>query len=503
MTNAAQDSMVEALEPADASRVARGSRLGLGTLTLYGSGSMVSDTMAFGLSTLLLFYLTIVCGMSGSAAGIALGLTLVVDSCIDPLVGSLSDNSRSRHGRRHPFMLAAAIPTAIAFGLLFSIPANLSGIGLFTYAVAALLAARIGLSFFYVPYYALGAELSDDYRERSTIVASRVLFSVVASIAAAILAYGVYMTAKNGGLLNRGAYPAFAWTCSGIVLLAAAVSTLGTLGTRSRLHQAGPRQGAVLGRLGVEVAEVFKNPSFRILFAAVLILFVALGFAGALTLHANNYFWRLPPSAILIITLSAAGGVFVGVFVAGLMSRVMEKRIVSMIGLIMIGVAQFCPAVMQVAGLIPPNDKVLTLIIAGVLGAIGGSAATIGFQSMMADAADEHEYLFGARREGLYFAGITFSAKASSGIGALIAGVVLDLIHFPHGLDLPGAAHVVISADTIRNLGLSYGPGAAVMTAVSVITLTAYRRGKREHDAVREALAERREATRPATSAAE
>src|SRR6185437_11617958 len=135
MTNTAEDSIVESLEPAPTGHVARGARLSFGALAVYGSGSMVSDTMAFGLNTLLLFYLTIVCGLSGSAAGIALGLTLVVDSCIDPLVGSLSDNSRSRHGRRHPFMLAAAIPTALAFGLLFSIPAGLTGIGLFAYAV--------------------------------------------------------------------------------------------------------------------------------------------------------------------------------------------------------------------------------------------------------------------------------------------------------------------------------------------------------------------------------
>jgi GPH family glycoside/pentoside/hexuronide:cation symporter len=113
---------------------------------------------------------------------------------------------------------------------------------------------------------------------------------------------------------------------------------------------------------------------------------------------------------------------------------------------------------------------------------------------MMADAADEHEHLFGARREGLYFAGITLSAKASSGIGALIAGVVLDLIGFPHGVGGQGLAHAAaIPAHTIRDLGLAYGPGASVLTAFSVLTLLTYRRGKREHDEVREALLRRRE----------
>jgi GPH family glycoside/pentoside/hexuronide:cation symporter len=112
---------------------------------------------------------------------------------------------------------------------------------------------------------------------------------------------------------------------------------------------------------------------------------------------------------------------------------------------------------------------------------------------MMADAADEHENLFGARREGLYFAGISLSAKASSGIGALIAGLVLDLIGFPHGVSVIGAPPQVIPTEAVRNLGLIYGPGASVLTAVCVLTLLRYRRGRADHAQIRDALALRRE----------
>jgi len=132
------------------------------------------------------------------------------------------------------------------------------------------------------------------------------------------------------------------------------------------------------------------------------------------------------------------------------------------------------------------------LMVGGIVGGIGAACSLIGFQSMMADAADEHEHLFGARREGLYFAGISFSAKASSGLGAIIAGIILDVINFPHGLDKPGAAHIVIPMDTIHKLALAHGPGAALITAVSVATLTLYRRGKRDHEEVRAALMAKR-----------
>jgi len=475
-----------------ANHTERSGRLRLGALGAYGSGSMVQDVIQYGLNTLLLFYLTIVCGLSGSLAGVALGIALVVDAFVDPLVGSLSDNSRSRHGRRHPWMAASAIPIVLAFYMLFSIPAGLSGLALFAWTLVAVMAVRIGLSGFTVPYIALGAELSDDYAERSVIVASRVLFSVLAPLIGAFLAFGVFMKGV-GGQTHRDAYPPFALGCGAIVLLAAALSTLGTLRSRGRLHAAPVAKGEPLGRLAAEVVEVFGNPSFRVLFLACLILFVGLGAATSLTLHANTYFWRIPSRAILIITYSYAGGLLSGVFVAGFLGRFLEKRTIALGGISLLGLCQLLPAALKVAGVIPPAAYVPVLMLSHGLAGVGASFSLIGFQSMMADAADEHEHLFGARREGLYFAGISLSAKASSGVGALIAGLVLDIIGFPHGLGPGAAAAQAISAEAIRNLGLLYGPGASMITGLAVVTLLGYRRGRADHARIREALDRRRE----------
>jgi GPH family glycoside/pentoside/hexuronide:cation symporter len=416
-----------------------------------------------------------------------------VDAFVDPLVGSLSDNSRSRHGRRHPWMAASALPIVVAFYMLFSVPPGLTGAGLFAWALVALLAVRIGLSGFTVPYIALGAELSDDYAERSVIVASRVLFTVVATVVGAFLAFGVFMKGV-GGQMHRDAYPPFALSCGAVVLLAAAASTLGTLHARGRLHAAPTAKGQPLGRLLAEVVEVFRNPSFRTLFLACLILFVGLGAAQSLTLHANTYFWRIPSKAILIITLAYTVGLVAGVFIAGFLGKLLEKRTIALGGIGLIGLCQLAPAALKVAGVIPPAAYLPTLMLSHGLAGVGASASLIGFQSMMADAADEHEHLFGARREGLYFAGISFSAKASSGIGALIAGLVLDIIGFPHGLTGVGSVARAIPAEAVRNLGILYGPGASVITGLSVATLLSYRRGRADHAEIREAL-ERRRAT--------
>ncbi|HTX48491.1 MAG TPA: MFS transporter [Caulobacteraceae bacterium] len=478
------------MAPPESNHAARSSKLGLAALGVYGSGALVENITTVAIGGLLLFYLTIVCGLSGSYAGAALGATLVVDSLIDPVVGSISDNSRSPHGRRHPFMIASIIPIVVTFGLLFSVPRGLTGLPLFGYALATLLSLRVAISFFYVPYMALGAELSDDYAERSSIVAGRVLFTVIGGLAAAFLIWGIFLKGPNGRFIGA-AYSPLAWTLGAIVAFGALLSTLGTLRARGRLHAA-PRDSSFgFGQFTGELLEVLRNRSFISLFMPCLILFTALGVAGTLTLHANTFFWKLSSNQILLLSLLAPIGVFGGIFGAAGLARRMEKRSAAMLGLATIGVAQVAPVLLRLSGVISLDAAVPTLAAAMILGGLGGAVATIAFQSMMADAADEHEFLFGARREGLYFAGITLSAKASSGLGAWIGGIALDVIGFPHGVSNP-ALLAKIPAETIRNLGIAYGPGASLFTAVAVLVLMTYKLTKADHARIQADLRARR-----------
>ena len=477
--------------PTGANHVARSSKLGLGPLIVYGSGALVENITSLVVGSLLLFYLSFICGLTGSEAGAALGITLVVDSAIDPIVGSLSDNSRSRHGRRHPMMLASIIPMVLAFGLLFSVPHGLTGLRLFGYALATLLSLRVAISFFYVPYMALGAELTDDYAERSTVVAWRVAFTVIGGLAVAILTWGVFLKGPHGRY-DAAAYSPLAWTFGGIVALGALLSAFGTLRARGRLHAAPEGRSFGLVQFFGEIIEVLRNRSFVSLFLPCLILFTALGVAGTLTLYANTFFWKLTSPQILILGLLLPVGVFGGIFAAGLLARAMDKRSLAMLGLGMIGLAQLGPVILRLTGVIPASAAVPTLGAAVILGAVGGAIATIAFQSMMADATDEHELLFGARREGLYFAGITLSAKASSGLGAWIGGITLDVIGFPHGIAATPALLAKIPAETIRNLGIAYGPGASVFTAVAVAVLLTYKLTKTDHTRIIEELNRRR-----------
>ena len=126
----------------------------------YAIGDVADGIQGAVVNTFLLFYLTSACGMAGSLAGLALAITLVIEAVTTPVFGYLSDRTRTKWGRRHPYMLLAAIPLAFSIGLIFSVPEFASPWATFAYVLVVLIVLRGSFSAFALPYAALGAELS-------------------------------------------------------------------------------------------------------------------------------------------------------------------------------------------------------------------------------------------------------------------------------------------------------------------------------------------------------
>ena len=469
------------------------SRLSVGVQAIYGTGQFVDSVSGTALATFLLFYLTAVCGLSGSLTGASLFVALMVDAFVDPFVGSISDNMQSRWGRRHIFMFASFPLMFIGLGMLFTVPTSLNGIPLFIYVTAMALVLRFGLSAYIVPYIALGAELSDDYLQRSHIIAWRSAFSVPATIVPIVLGYSVFFAGKSG-LFNRAAYVPYGWSCAAILCIFGAIAAFGTLGSINRLHKTTPSTDHPLRRMVREVPEVFRNRSFIILFSTVLLFFVAQGTAGALGLHGAKFFWKLSVANIQLLSVVGALALLIGIHLVAVLGPYVEKKTMTLWSLAYIVITQAGLPILRTMGVIPGDERtIMTILLINSL--IASTAITflaIAFQSMMADAADEHELLFGARREGLYFSGITFSAKAASGIGSFIAGIALDLIHFPVDIANKGGDNVHIAASTVNDLGIVYGVGPAAMTAVCILINAMYRIDRHEHARIQAELTARR-----------
>lgn len=453
----------------------------------YGSGALADGIVVAGFGFFLLFFLTAVCGMSGTMAGLAKMIALLVDGVADPAIGLASDRLKSRYGRRVPFMALGLIPFVVSFGLLFSMPESLTGAAQFIYATACLVVLRVSLSGFVLPYTAVGAEVTDNHTERASIVAYRLSFQNAGILLGVVLGLGVFMSGATG-MLERENYVPFGWTCAFAMFLAGMIAIRSVWSVQPRLH--GPEDSKENLLLGFfrEMKELRRNRSFMLLFATVLLYFLAYSTHSSLALHSSRYFWGLDTAAIQIILLSACLGPVLGAPLSTLILRRMEKRTLSLIAYFAIAVLLFWPPLYQVLSPVKltPDVAVIVLLINGMLMGTAIMIGGVGFQSMMADTADEHEYLFGVRREGLFFSGLTLAFKAASGVGGLIAGVALDLIRFP--TDIASRPDLVIPSEVLTKLALASGPLPALIAFLAPLFLFGYRLTRKRHAEIIAAL---------------
>lgn len=447
----------------------------------YGSGALADGIVAAGFGFFLLFYLTAVCGMSGTMAGTAKLIALLVDAVADPAIGLASDRLRSRFGRRIPFMVFGLLPFAAAFGLLFSMPESLSGLPQFLYATACLVVLRVSLSCFVLPYTAVGAEVTDNYRERAAIVSYRLSFQNAGILIGVVLGLGVFMSGPDG-LLDRANYVPFAWTCAAAMFLAGMIAIRAVSAAQPRLHGPEKGEGSFLTGFGREMIELARNRSFLILFATVLTYFLAYSAHVSLALHASRYFWRLDSTAIQMILLSTTLGPLLGAPISAFALRYIEKRTLSIAAFLAIALFLIWPPLLQLYGpvTLSPAAAAPILFVNGLLVGTAIMVGGIGFQSMLADTADEHEWLFGVRREGLFFSGLTLAYKAASGLGGLIAGLALDAIRFPTDLGARGPG-LVIPQEVLDKLALISGPLPAAFAALSPLFLFGYHLTRTRH----------------------
>ena len=145
----------------------------------FGVGAVGESVTNWVFNVLVFFYYQQIIGLSGTLAGIAVTIGIFSDAITDPLMGSISDRFRSRFGRRHPFMFAAPVPLAACIYLLFHPPGFLldSQAALFIWFAGFTVLMRICSTLFAVPHLAMGAELSDDYYQRSKVMSYNNLFT--------------------------------------------------------------------------------------------------------------------------------------------------------------------------------------------------------------------------------------------------------------------------------------------------------------------------------------
>jgi glycoside/pentoside/hexuronide:cation symporter, GPH family len=452
-------------------------------LFAYGFGTVAYGVKDFCFSTFLLFYFNQVLGLPATEVGFTIMCALLLDAVADPAIGFLSDRTRSRWGRRHPWMYASAIPIAVGWLLLWNPPALSHG-GMLAWVFVMSVLVRTAVSAYEVPSQALTPELSADYEERTRIMAYRFLFGWAGGLGMMILAYAWLLGPTPGhanGQLARENYPGFALVSALLMVFAILVSALGTHGEIARLPQAEERERQGIASHFAELGRTVKNRAFLILMAAGLCYYSAQGVSFALSSYVYAHVWRLKDQEFTIIAFSLLVGAFFAFLVAPRISRRLGKPRAAMW---MMTIAAFwvaLPYVLRLAGWFPaPGTPWMlpALFLIYVCNVTCSISATILGGSMMADVVEHSEIQTGRRNEGVFFAGSFFVQKCCSGLGIWATGLLLDLVDFPAGAK-PGQ----VSAATVDRLTILFFVLYGLLAFAAAAFYRFFPFGKAEHEA--------------------
>ena len=459
-----------------------GYQVRLPTKVVYGIGTVSDGVKNTSFTAFLLFFYTQVAGLSGSLAGLVILLALIVDAVTDPLIGNISDNFRSRYGRRHPFMYAAAIPMAVCFVLLFSPPRDMNEVQLFAWMLAFAIGVRVSMTLYAIPSAALVAEMTSNYDERTSLVSFRVLSGWIGGLATAQMGY-LYFFAPSAayadGRLDPDAYATYALTGGIIIASAILICAAGTHKLIPTLKQPPADSPFTLNRFFTELKEVFSNRAYLVLVFTILTAATATGFTDVVNLYVNTYFWEFSTEQISFTVYGALVGTLLAFSLTAALAQRSDKRTMAMAT---VGVILFIgplPVVLRLLGLFPENGSptLLPVMIAWTtLIVFVAVAVTILVGSMIADTIDQSELFTGKRQEGMFNAAFALTAKATSGIGGFVAGVTLDLVAFP-----TGAAPGEVDAETVRMLGIAVGPGIFLFWLTALAILSRYPITRADH----------------------
>ncbi len=482
----------------DASVADDSKALGFGLKFWYGFGQLAEGVKNTAFSFFLVFYFNQVLGLSGTLAGTAIFIALIFDAVSDPVAGSLSDRLRSRWGRRHPFMYASAAPLAVTFYLLFNPPSGLGQSGLFGWLLCFAILVRASMTLYHVPHLALGAELTDDYSERTTVVAFRSFFSMVGGFATPVVGMALFLrsTAEfENGQLNPAGYESLAIFFGVVMFVSIIASGIGTHSRIPFLHR--PPEGAEsfsLARLWIEFREAFAMRDFVWLACGMIGVATLGGILLVLQLHLTTFFWELSTDQIIVQSGFRALGPLLGIPFWAIMARRFDKMPTLAFGTFWVALIVGAPPVAKIYGFYPPYEDPTyfpILLAVSFLSLFGASAAVVTGGSMMADVVDAHELRFGRRQEGVFFAALSFASKAASGLGGGIAGIGIDVIQLPTSA-VPGE----LSAEVVRNLGFLCGPVTASLAILSALAFTRYGLRRERVTEIQAELATRREGHR-------
>jgi GPH family glycoside/pentoside/hexuronide:cation symporter len=435
---------------------------------MYGSGDLGFSLTSTIVAAYFAIFLTDVVGVRPGIAAIAIAIGRTWDYINDPLFGYLSDHTRTRWGRRRPYLLFGPIPFAIVFALMWWRPPIQGDIALVVYYAIIYVLYDASATLIYMPYFALTPELTSDYDERTSLQSVRAFFSILGSL----VAFTIPLMIVNG--FSPGHASNVLWMGIIFGIISAIPLYVVFFGTRERPEFMQQKQPG----LKESILASIKNRPF--IFGAVIYLFtwVTVDILQTILLYFIKYVVQREGNSDLIMAT---------IFVVGIIalplwtwtSRRLNKRLAYIIGMV------FFAAVLLVLVNLTPATPLYIILILCVMAGIGVSAAHVIPWAIIPDAIEYGELKTGERHEGMFYSLISLSQKIASSVAIPLALLILDRTgYIPNSTQQPASA--------IQGIRILTGPIPAAMMCIGILFAILYPLGRERYTQIARELEDRR-----------
>lgn len=465
------------------------SRLPLWVKLVYGSGDWGMASFNTLRQIFYAIFLTDVVGLDPRLASVAALVGVLWDALNDPVVGTLSDNLRTRFGRRRPFLLAFAIPFGLCFLVLWWAPPWQNEIAVMVTVMLAYMLSDTLQTLVTVPFFALTPELTPDYDERTSLTGFRMTFNLIASLATAVAAPEIVDGMMRAGFTQQQGYLTVAALFGGLAALPFLL--MGLLLREKPLTGAQAEEKTSF----VEAARAaWSNVPFR--FATLLYMLNWITFdLVALMLPFYLIYWvaqgdLLAKADLFGITLSLESAVLGLLLLTAVLAlplwtwlaRRFSKRSAY------IGAMLFWAAVQLVLITAQPGQVDFVLGLA-VLAGLSVSTAHVLPEAIFPDVIEWDELRTRRRREGIYYGVKNFIRKLTGALAIFFALQVLGW--FGYQAPPEGATQFAQPATALDAIRFLTGPVGALLLLSAVAVAWFYPLTRERHARIRALLARR------------
>ena len=447
-------------------------RLSVWTKLKYGVGDFGMSLVSSMLSFSMLFYYTDVVGVNPGLAGTAMLVgKLCWDMVNDVLFGYLEDKTKSRWGKRRPYLIFFSIPFALAFWFVFSIPQGLGNVAYFFIIIGTFILFDTFHTLIATTYSSMTAEITSDYNERTSLSTYRMVFSIVGYL----LGAGVTSTLASvfANMFNVSLHTG--WSIVSCLFGALAGLSMLVPGLFLK-YTPEAESGAPKMPPFKSIFTTLKNKPFRSFLIVSMIMSISFTMVTTMLQYYISHQLNMGDSTILVM-LTMLGVLAIFLVPCGMLSNKIGKAKTYALGLGIASLALF-------VGFFLPQGKTFIIFILAAIVGLGFSSQWVCPHSMMPDVIEIDELETGERREGVYYGMHATATKVTGSLASAICGWGLEIGKYVTEGVQPESALLAIRA--------MFALIPAIFLIVCIPLLIKYPITKESHEEVLNKLRERR-----------